>query len=900
MNLSPVLSYYRDCYKADSADLNLWNLNRLKKEDRLVLEGTDDMGSGFLPRLPIPGEFAEPMLKRVGMYQRERVLLYVSFILAGKLEINGETKPVVSPLLYNEACIEEEDGSSYFVAVQGSVPQINESLTRVLMPESALPEEHGDGHIQTPSLWTQWLKASPVELNSLELLNFPKLVGDAEIKGALKAERPSLLSASMLVFVERSSSSRGVLHEIGEIIGRQNATQPASVSPPLQALFTGSIPPMGRKNVKYDYLPGLLSSAQKKVLSIAVNSSLGCVSGPPGTGKSYTIAAIAAEHMARGESVLIVANNEPALDVIADKLDENFSLGTTAIRAGQKAFLKQLKTYVADLLSGYYVDELAGNPTQVEAELKVINSELSKLEKQFTKFCRRAITRGHRLHRLQDKSSNWLLNFYLSLTKSSIKSLTDHWCALEKINLKLSERELKAGEYLSHSKSHNLKVLLETQRKSLQAFNKAIRSRSSQRQFELFDEIEYSTLLSAFPVWLVSLNTLHRVLPLKAEMFDLVIIDEATQCNISSCLPALYRAKRALIVGDTKQLRHYSFLARAKQTEIQRSHDLAPGSAGVVGYRDNSILDLALDTLNSQDQLALLDEHFRSKPELIHFSNREFYNNQLRVMQHRPCTSSGHLHIHRTCGVRDRSGVNKTEADAVIRFIADQIAQDREAGHHHSIGILSPFRDQAEYLSKQLEMQFSEVDIANHRLRAATPFGFQGEERDIMLISFALDNSSRRASTYLNKDDVFNVAITRARQQQVLFVSFDESDLPEQSLLRRYICSVSEFKAQHLLSHEIDQFQHEVAEQLNKLGIETWCGYEIAGTDLDVLCRKDGRYLAIDLIGYPGPWQDYLELNTYKLLRRAGIDVLPVSYGLWIVDRDKCLSQISAKFSLSQ
>ena len=124
-----VLSYYRDCYKEDSADLNLWNLNKLKKDDCLVLEGQDDLGSGFLPRIPISEEFAEQMMKRVEVYQRERVLLYASFILVGKLEVKGEVKQVVTPILFNEAVIECDSGNYYFT-VNAQTPEINESLTQ--------------------------------------------------------------------------------------------------------------------------------------------------------------------------------------------------------------------------------------------------------------------------------------------------------------------------------------------------------------------------------------------------------------------------------------------------------------------------------------------------------------------------------------------------------------------------------------------------------------------------------------------------------------------------------------------------------------------------------------------------------------------------------------------------
>jgi hypothetical protein len=882
---SNILSYYRDCYKEDSAELNLWNVSKLKKEDRLILMGSDDLGSGLVSRLPIPEEFARQMMPRVELYQRERVLLYVSFMLVGHLDIKGESKPVVAPLLFNEAQI-ELDGDHFYFAVDAPQPEVNESLTQTLMPESKqCPQADEHNSLMSPSLWTSWLKESPFKLNLLQLLNFPRLDDADAIAKALKSSKPSLLPVSMLVFVERSTSSRGVLHEIEEII---DANQ---LSPPLRSLLGEEQVTEPVKSLKYDYLPGLLSTPQKKVISIAANVSLGCVSGPPGTGKSYTIAAVAAEHMARGQSVLIVASKDAALDVIAEKLDSNFGLGDVSIRAGQKVFLKQLKSYIADLLSGYFSNE-AKDPAECELQLTQLNKQLTTLETRFIKFCQKSIIRGQRLRTLELKEYQWLKRVYLRLVSGGVTQLIKQWSSLAAINTLHVEREALAGNYLNSVKNKNLNTLIETRRKSLQAFNKAIRSRTSKRQFELFDDIEYPVLLAAFPVWLVSLNTLYRVLPLKREMFDLVIIDEATQCNISSSLPALYRAKRAIVVGDTKQLKHFSFLAKSKEFQLMQKYGLSHQNSAVVSYRENSILDLTLGVLSHHHQLAFLDEHFRSKPELIHFSNQLFYQGKLKVMQHRPCTRSGHLSIQRVQGVRDTSGVNIMEAEQVITSIKQQILKDSQTGIVHSMGVISPFSDQANFIMKLIAGNFSEAEVSKHRLRSATPYGFQGEERDIMLISFCIDNDARRAAVYLNKADVFNVAVTRARQRQELFISIDETQLPETNLLRRYINSIKEFEAKHSVNALIDGFQQQVIQALESHGVKTWSGYAIAGTEIDILCRYQGQYLALDLIGYPGPWSNFFELNTYKLFKRVGIEVLPVSYGLWLVQPQSCIEKV--------
>ena len=892
-SIKKTLSYYRDCYKEDSADLNLWNLLKIKQIDRLILQGQDDVGSQFLKRLPIPAEFAEEMQKRVDTYQRERVLLYASFFVIGRIQINGESKQIAAPLLFNEASIEKDEHSFYFSQDFDS-PEVNQALVQALTPEDgSIPVGDDVRHLQSAELWTEWAREATQPINYLTLLNFPKLSSVEEVEKAFNSKSLHLLPVSMLVLVERSTSSRGVIHELDQINDSE------TLSSPLNALYSEQAKSNAKPaSVQYEYLPGLLSKAQQKIITIAAHESIGCVSGPPGTGKSYTIAATAAENMSRHQSVLIVAHTEAALEVIGDKLEQNFNLGDVSIRAGKKEYLKQLKDYLSSLLSGYFSETIIESEKEVAAQLKKINKQLGKIEREFIKDCKGAIKRGQRIKKFEDAQAKFWFDLYLLFTRGKIKDFGNQWKKLDHINQLLEKRESLASRYLTKVKEENLKVLINKHRKSLQAFNKAIRSRTSKRQSEYFEEIEFKVLLSAFPVWLVSLSTLHKVLPLTKEMFDLVIIDEATQCNISSCIPAFYRAKRALVVGDTKQLRHYSFLSRSKQQQILDSHQLSSSLMGITSYRDNSILDLALDSLDSENQIAFLDEHFRSNPELIHFSNRQFYQDKLKVMQHRPCTSSGFLHLIKVDGVRDKKGINKLEADSVISKIKQYVAADSEQKFKKSIGVVSPFRNQAEYLEKIIEKRFSQDEILSHSIRISTPFGFQGEERDIMLLSFSLDNQSKRATSYLNKQDVFNVAITRARQKQYLFLSVDTEELPPENLLRTYLESVNEFKAEHEVNLDNDEFQKDVARSLKKMGIDCWPGYTIAGQSIDLLCRKNDIYLALDLIGFPGPWADFFELDTYKIFKRAGINILPISYGVWRQDRQACLDAIAANLML--
>ena len=116
---------------------------------------------------------------------------------------------------------------------------------------------------------------------------------------------------------------------------------------------------------------------------------------------------------------------------------------------------------------------------------------------------------------------------------------------------------------------------------------------------------------------------------MKPGLFDVVIIDEASQCDIASCFPLLYRAKRAVVVGDDKQLPHMSFLEKAKEQSFLSQYAIPDKYQLMWRFRTNSMFDLANYYSMSP---VLLDEHFRSLPPIINFSNREFYGDRIRIM----------------------------------------------------------------------------------------------------------------------------------------------------------------------------------------------------------------------------------------------------------------------------
>jgi superfamily I DNA and/or RNA helicase len=267
--------------------------------------------------------------------------------------------------------------------------------------------------------------------------------------------------------------------------------------------------------------------------------------------------------------------------------------------------------------------------------------------------------------------------------------------------------------------------------------------------------------------------------------------DIANECDVASSLPILQRAKRAVIVGDPHQLRHLSFLSSHRQQVLQQKHGLEPESGDRFDYRKKSILDLVSETLPSQDRVTFLDEHYRSHPSIIAFSNSAFYGGSLRIMTEKPCDMvTSRLVLRRCTGERGPDGKNETEARTLIADVEHHVESERQLDKDlcHSLGGLSPFRSQADYISDQLAARLGIEAFRRHNLLIGTAHTFQGEERDVIFLSLAVGPKSHTgAMRFLDRADVFNVAVTRARALQYIYHSFDLDMLEEGTLLANYL-----------------------------------------------------------------------------------------------------------------
>lgn len=277
------------------------------------------------------------------------------------------------------------------------------------------------------------------------------------------------------------------------------------------------------------------------------------------------------------------------------------------------------------------------------------------------------------------------------------------------------------------------------------------------------------------PCWAVTSLSARGKVPFAPGLFDLVVFDEASQCDIASALPLLYRAKRAVIIGDPKQLTHISGLPRGQDQQLLERFDLVENFPHWA-YSYNSLFDLATGFSSGEDIVNLRDHH-RSHADIIEFSNQKFYEGRLRVatrynLLRRPpqekagvrwVNAPGHVLRPQTGGA-----INRPEAAAVIQTLRDLVLAKEYRG---SIGVVSPFRAQAN-LIRELALADDEVSaqLASQEFLVDTVHKFQGDERDVMIFSPVVSEGiTAGAIAFLkNNGNLFNVAITRARAQLIV------------------------------------------------------------------------------------------------------------------------------------
>lgn len=351
----------------------------------------------------------------------------------------------------------------------------------------------------------------------------------------------------------------------------------------------------------------------------------------------------------------------------------------------------------------------------------------------------------------------------------------------------------------------------------------------------------------AVPAWVMPLHRVWDTVSPSPGMFDVIIVDEASQCGFEG-FPLFYLGKKILIVGDDKQISPESVgVDRGEVHGLMEEflHDFQFKSSFNI---ESSLFDHG--KLRHGTQRITLREHFRCMPEIIRFSNDLCYLDTplIPLRQYGPDRLLPLDHEFVDDGYREGSNnkvINRPEAEKIVTRIEKMCADNRYDGKTMGVVVLQG-EAQAALIENQLLTRIGAEEMKRRRLVCGNPYSFQGDERDIMCLSLVAANNERIGPlTKALHERRFNVAASRAKDQMILFHSIKSNDLSDSDLRSKLLAF----------------FENKQTGQ-------------IAGIERDELERRatqDNRWV----LKAPEPFESWFEVDVALELRRKGFNVIP-------------------------
>jgi AAA domain len=313
------------------------------------------------------------------------------------------------------------------------------------------------------------------------------------------------------------------------------------------------------------------------------------------------------------------------------------------------------------------------------------------------------------------------------------------------------------------------------------------------RKKQQFPRDDFATMQQAFPCMIAGIRDYAEYIPLEKGLFDIVIIDEASQVSIAQAFPALLRAKKLVVLGDRKQFSNVKTATASNQINNQYANAIidyyrreeAPDINTLNRLKlfniKTSVLEFVERIANSQ---AMLRKHFRGYPELISFSSKMFYQGQLQAVKIRGVPIEDVIRfteVKHDGRVETRKNVNSTEWEAIAEELRRLAAFDESP----SVGIITPFAEQQSFIVQKLTALSDGEALQNKlRLKVMTFDSCQGDERDVIMYSLVATTLHDKLGYIFPKsldeaDEVdhalrlqrLNVGFSRAKERIHFFLS---------------------------------------------------------------------------------------------------------------------------------
>lgn len=401
---------------------------------------------------------------------------------------------------------------------------------------------------------------------------------------------------------------------------------------------------------------------------------------------------------------------------------------------------------------------------------------------------------------------------------------------------------------------------------------------------------EMATAKDAVPVWIMPLAEVVETFDPRKTRFDVVIIDEASQCDPTSIF-ALYLGGQTIIVGDDEQVSPVAVGEKAEEV-VQLINAYLNGVPFKELYDGTtSIYDLAQIAFGG---VIRLTEHFRCAPNIIAFSNDLSYKGEIKPLREASSVPvNPHVVHYRVQGGRDRGdNVNEVEAETIASLICAAIEQPEytknELGEPATFGVVSLVGDkQALKIDSILRQRLEPAEYRRRQILCGDSAQFQGDERDVMFLS-VVDSPPEQPPLPMRQEGPkkifkkrFNVAGSRARNQMWVVHSLNhETDLQVGDYRRRLIEHALDPEAwERELQKRLARvdprskvFQGTVLRRLMERGYNVLPEYKAGAYSIDLVVIGNGRRLAIECDGeeFHGPEKLQEDLDREAVLRRVG------------------------------
>ncbi len=545
--------------------------------------------------------------------------------------------------------------------------------------------------------------------------------------------------------------------------------------------------------------------SQKRAVENALNNQISIIEGPPGTGKTQTILNIVANAVMRGESVAVVSSNNSATANVYEKLKKygvEFIAAQLGNSANRQAFIESQSAAMPDIsdwkndninIVRLLQDERELNQRlEWKNELSTLERERDALNKEYLHFSDfnndinvtsmpvffNKVSAAQVLAFLAEyeilRSNTDKIGFFKKLEMRWKYGIKKHAQAdqpidqvrqhcqniyyvkrLNEINKRINEitTNIESFDFDSKMKKYS-DLSMEVFKAKL--YNKYFQNSEFRRCYCAEDLwMNSEDFIKDYPVILSTTYSLRASLSSRT-VYDYLIVDEASQVDIVTGALALSCAKKAVIVGDLKQLPNV--VSGEQRSETQGVFDQY-GLRSAYNYADNSLLS-SMIKLFPQVKRVLLREHYRCHPEIIGFCNQRFYNNELIILTE-PKTDRKPLVLYKTvAGNHARDHFNQRQIDVITIEVFRQQGLNTD---DNSVGIVTPYRNQAEALQKTFKGTTVKADTADK---------FQGQERSVIVFS-TVDNEIGEFASDPNR---LNVAVSRAIDQFIVVTDGNEND----------------------------------------------------------------------------------------------------------------------------